>query len=1087
MPVELAHPAWLAALAVLPALGLVWRLWPAPFGRHQRRAALAVRLVLFVALVLALAGPSLTYTSPRQTLVVAAQRSRGSAPAQSQEISDVAALARHLPGRDEMGVVSFGQNALVEDPPERKLGFSGFATSPNPNYTDIESALQLSASLAAAGTRRHVVLVSDGRQNVGDAVGEARALRSQGVRVDVLPLHVHIGPDVRVDSVQVPSSVPASSKALATAVIASNEKTTARVQWSLDNTRVVLDKVVAVKPGISEVRAVLPPAGPGFHQVSVQVTPARDSVPGNNTGEALFQVLGRQRVLVVQGHPGAGANVAEALRAAGIAADVVNPTEVPVTVGGVARWQSVALVDVSARQLGPERMQAIASATRDLGVGLAAFGGTDTFGPGGFSGTPLERALPIEMKVANEELKPPIAVMLVLETVESNIGDEVVRSAARQLVANLSPDDLVGVTNGMSGVVVPLQRVGNGKKVESEIGNIPDFGDPPSYVPYMQDAAGVLGRYPADSKYIVLMGDGDADFPLPSPSFMSGLVRGGITVSTVGADVHGSPLFMSYMAQIASEGNGRFYDSESASQLPSIFLDETQVQLQPWIVQQRFHVVAGVPTPALDGVDPQQIPPLDGYVASTAKPASEVALSGPYGDPILAQWQYGLGTATAWTSDTEGRWTSALLRSPLGGKLLAGVVASTLPLQADPSLSVSAQIEGDVAHVVAQVNTALPANASAVAHVVGPAGTGSEVALAETAPGRFEGDIPTTQVGSYLMRVQVSSGKKVLHAATAGVALAYSPELRYMGTDMALLRQVAKAGGGVVLRSPAEAFSVAVPPVNLSQSLWFALVLLAAVLLPLDVALRRLNLARETAMRGAGATAPAEVRVEALPAEVRAEALPVEVRAEALPVEVRAEALPVELVGAAAARSRPGAGRAGVPSAPAGTESELPATERVGARAEAPTDRGRAGAGRADRGEPARNRVRFGFLGTTGVARERESAPTRPERTQKAASSPKRARPASPTSPTSPASPASPASPTSPASAAGGGQAGAGVAASPRKAPAHPVQPAPRQRAPKAPRPPARKAPAETRKTPAEKGEQQDEVLPTRLRERLKR
>ena len=83
--------------------------------------------------------------------------------------------------------------------------------------------------MAVSGTRRHVVLMTDGRENVGDAVGEARVLRSEGVRVDVLPLRVPIGPDVRVDSVQVPSTVLPGSRAQATAVLVSNETTTARV------------------------------------------------------------------------------------------------------------------------------------------------------------------------------------------------------------------------------------------------------------------------------------------------------------------------------------------------------------------------------------------------------------------------------------------------------------------------------------------------------------------------------------------------------------------------------------------------------------------------------------------------------------------------------------------------------------------------------------------------------------------------------------------------------------------------------------------------------------------------------------------
>ena len=151
-----------------------------------------------------------------------------------------------------------------------------------------------------------MLLISDGRQNVGDAVGEARVLRSEGVRVDVLPLPVPLGPDVRVDSVDVPSTVPPGSRPQATAVLVSNETTTARVVWSLDNNQVVSGPVVHVRPGVTDVRALLPPARPGFHQVDVEISPGRDTVPGNDLGEALFQVLGPQHVLVVAGTPGRG-------------------------------------------------------------------------------------------------------------------------------------------------------------------------------------------------------------------------------------------------------------------------------------------------------------------------------------------------------------------------------------------------------------------------------------------------------------------------------------------------------------------------------------------------------------------------------------------------------------------------------------------------------------------------------------------------------------------------------------------------------------------------------------------------------------
>lgn len=75
--------------------------------------------------------------------------------------------------------------------------------------------------------------------------------------------------------------------------------------------------------------------------------------------------------------------------------------------------------------------------------------------------------------------------------------------------------------------------------------------------------------------------------------------------------------------------------------------------------------------------------------------------------------------------------------------------------------------------------------------------------------------------------------------------IAYSPELRFVGTDKLFLAQVARAGGGAVLTSLREALNEPLPPVTVQQPFWRFLVLLAVALLPADVALRRLNLRRD--------------------------------------------------------------------------------------------------------------------------------------------------------------------------------------------------------------------------------------------------
>jgi hypothetical protein len=441
------------------------------------------------------------------------------------------------------------------------------------------------------------------------------------------------------------------------------------------------------------------------------------------------------------------------------------------------------------------------------------------------------------MQVSNRSAKPPVAVVLVLESVESSAGDAVVRGAARSLVERLTPKDYIGVTDAATGLAVPLQPVTNRAHVENAIENIRNFGDPPSYEPYLSDAEKALAGHPDATRHIIILGDGDST--PTSPQLIADIVKHGITVSAVGVDVHGAAEGMAAMKAIADAGKGRFYQSESPDQVPDILLKESDTSLKPWIVEKAFAPALAAPSPVLAGLDLARFPGLRGYVASTIKPAAEMVLGGPERDPILAQWQYGLGRAVAWTSDTEGRWSSDLLRWPDAGRFLAQAVTSTLPLAADPQLSVSTAVAGDQAHIIVDLPNP-PADAAVTADVVGPGSNPQEAVLAGTYPGRWEGNLPAGEVGSYVVRVTVTSHGRVAHATTAGLVVPYSPEYRLLGTDSRFLAELARAGGGAVLHDAAGAAALAVPPVHDTVDLEVWLLAVAALLLPLDVAVRRL-------------------------------------------------------------------------------------------------------------------------------------------------------------------------------------------------------------------------------------------------------
>jgi uncharacterized membrane protein len=862
---DLTRPLFLGAgLLALAAIVVIWMRLAPPLSPRHARASLGLRALIVVLLTGALAGFELQTTPSAQSLIVVADLSASVQNARDTELATVQRIIASRQGDNRAGLVSFARDPQVEVNASTDPQFSSFQNQPNPHYTDVASALQLAGSILPGDTRRHVVLVSDGRANLGDAVAEARLLHAEGVRVDTIAVNVPLGPEVLVDRLDAPRSIAAGERADASAVIVSNTTTAATVRWYLDHT-LVNTVQIQLTAGETTVSQVVQPAQPGFHSVQVVVDPTVDTYAENNVGEALVQVVGPARVLLVEDTPGAAASLDSALRSTGLLTTTVATAQMPRSSADMAAYSSVVLVNVPASSLGLDEMGLLQAVTRDLGLGLVVVGGSDSYGPGGYAGTTLETALPVQMLLPQNTQKPPVAVMLVLESSEGQQGDQIIRGAAEGVIDQLTPRDSVGVTNGTGTVVVPLGPLTDKAAVKKKIDSMM-LGDPQSYQPDLAAADDQLTKSAASLKHIIMLGDGDPFLRTPQ-SVVEGIHAHGITISTVavGADPGGGAV----MQAIATWGHGRFYQSNSIQDIPQIFLKETNEALKPWIVEGNITPRLSSLAEVLPGVPLDSFPSLTGYVATTPRAAADVVLKSPQGDPLLATWQYGLGRVVAWTSDAEGRWTAALLNWPSANRFFGDVVRYSLPQSSDPALQVETQVQGDHTHLLV-TSPGLSGEAVSVSAVT-PDLTDTALTLSSTGPGRFEGDLPTDQVGSYLLHVTDSVGGAVKHASTIGLVVPYSPEYLSLGTDAATLTAIARAGGGVLLTDASSAFNLPVPPVRAVLPIGELLLVLAILLFPIDVALRRLVFRAEdlpvwraALKRAPAASLPAEATVSRL-------------------------------------------------------------------------------------------------------------------------------------------------------------------------------------------------------------------------------
>ena len=126
------------------------------------------------------------------------------------------------------------------------------------------------------------------------------------------------------------------------------------------------------------------------------------------------------------------------------------------------------------------------------------------------------------------------------------------------------------------------------------------------------------------------------------------------------------------------------------------------------------------------------------------------------------------------------------------------------------------------------------------AHVAGPHGQTEELALTQTGPGRYEAAFKPGAPGAYL--ATTSADERLL--GTSGAVLTAADELRGVGTDNALLAQIAALTGGRVHARLVDAVHARPAPHVAYDPVWEWALRLALLSMLMSVAGRRLVLPR---------------------------------------------------------------------------------------------------------------------------------------------------------------------------------------------------------------------------------------------------
>ena len=851
-----SRPVWLLLLPA--AAALLWhsgRASYADLGGARRWVAWGVRSIIVVALIFAISGVQLVRRSRDVTVVFALDSSYSVSPDEHARALDfVREAVRRRRAHDHAALVVFGREAMVESEDLRRPEDVQIASQPAPSHTDIGAAMRLALGLIPPESAGKIVLLSDGNENVGSAANEALAAQAGRVPVDVVPLRTRGVQDALVREVSLPSDAKQGEPFPLRVTLEATRPAEAALTIAADG-RPVARRSVTLPAGTTSLKVPVSLSNTGFHRVDVLLESAGDECAANNRGQGFVRIKGKPRVLVLDSEPADARDLARGLGKQDIVVDVGGPAAMPTNAADVERYDSVILSNYPAYRMDNRQMAMLRDATRNLGVGLGMVGGELSFGAGGYYRTPIEEALPVDMDLRKHRVYPAAAVLLVIDTsgsmgmMEGGVEKiQLAAEAACAVVDLLQPYDAVGVlaSDPRPTLVAKLRRVEDAAAIKRDIRSLRAGGGGIACFPSLAAAYEVLSKDDSAVRHIIMLADGsDCDEQAGSFPLVAKMAAEKMTVTTV---AFGGGPHVPYLQRVAELGGGHFYLTERASDLKKIFTRETLTIARSVLVEEPFQAALADETPLVAGIDWASSPPLLGYVATTPKSLARVPLLSHKQDPVLAHWQYGLGRSIAFTSDAKAHWAAHWLGWQGFPKFWGQAVRWTLRQLATEVLYPRVELTGDKAHIVVEAvgqDGSLLNGLAMRASVNLPGGTTAEAPLGQTAPGRYEATVDAPDSGTYVVGLSASGPNGFEAHQTLGFSVAYPPDFADTETAEGFLTSLAQQTGGKVLASPAEAFASTSAAPRVPTDIWRPMLWLAALALPLDVAVRRLVLRRE--------------------------------------------------------------------------------------------------------------------------------------------------------------------------------------------------------------------------------------------------
>lgn len=366
----------------------------------------------------------------------------------------------------------------------------------------------------------------------------------------------------------------------------------------------------------------------------------------------------------------------------GVDGEIRSPYLAPVSLTDLNRYQKVCLLGVSANDL-PARFGSQLALYVEQGGSVLISGGKHSFSLGNMRGTAYETMLPVSFDYS-AEAGDSVAMMLVIDCSNSMSGAGGWRFGAENLsmakqgairsIETLSAGDTVGIVsfNSTATLRSPLVPATETEKaVLTRLVSALDTSRGTYYCDALTLAWEELAESDAPVRHVIFLSDGEpSDYGYEE--IIEEMAEDGISLSAIAVGYSSRVLY-----DMAEAGGGRYYPVQSVEELPDIMLGETEMVLSDPLIEEERAVT-------LPGGIPTDLPALGGYIGTTLKETATLALQTETGDPVLAQWTLGGGSAQAFASDLTGEWTAEWRESNPGRRMLRQILAAGIAPEEEP-------------------------------------------------------------------------------------------------------------------------------------------------------------------------------------------------------------------------------------------------------------------------------------------------------------------------------------------------------------------------------------------------------------------